>query len=158
MKGLDYLARIVATGTINGVGIGTGLDPLAIAFTTGYVDNTAGRRKATLWRDYGLVAFSFNRVGKSWVCCNFSVQLHRFAAAAELRAEWREAYGVQLPDRVTWSGLHASLATTYHLPEPAERVEAGARYFRYPDSQATVLLLDYAGSGQDVYSISVHPE
>jgi hypothetical protein len=158
MNGLDFVARIVVTGRINGVGIGADLEAVGHAVGVRYVDNTSGRRKTTLVRDYGLVEFAFNRAGDSWVCCNFSVQLHRLARGADLRTEWREAHGVELPDRVTWNDLRARLAEEYHLPEPTERVEAGARYFRYPGSQATALLLDDAESGQDVYSISVHPE
>ena len=170
MDGLEFVAQIVATGTVNGTGIGAGLDEISRAIgEVPYVDNTPGRRKTVLLRDYGLVEFTFNRTSDgsgadAWVCCNFSVQAHRLESGEALRATWREVHGVELPARVTWGELRAQVACEYQLPDPVERAQAGARYFRYLVSNATILVLDDSSDldadpeSRSVFSISVHPE
>lgn len=170
MDGLEFIARIVATGTVNGVGIGAELGEVGRAIgDVLFVDNTPGRRKTVLLRDYGLVEFTFNRTGEgtdtgAWVCCNFSVQVHRLESGDELRAAWREVHGVDLPAQVTWGELRAVVAREYQVPDPVERAQAGARYFRYPASRTTVLVLDDSPESdaglenRSVFSISVHPE
>lgn len=164
MNGLDFIARIAATGTVHGAGIGADIDTIGGAMGAGidHVDNAPGRRKTALLRDYGLIEFSFNRAGDSWVCSSFSVQVHRLTWGTDLRAAWREAHGVELPDRVTWNELRTRLAEEYRLTDPIERVEAGTRYFRYPASQATVVLAEADGEAEveadaDVFSIGVSP-
>lgn len=164
MNGLDFVAQIVATGQVNGTGIGADLEAVTQAINVPFVDNMPGRRKTVLVRDYGLVEFTFNRTGETWVCGNFSAKLHRLETVAEVHADWHQAHGVDLPARITLAELQGQLAREYHLAEPVERSQAGALYFRYPASNATVLVLDDPADqpippgDREVFSVSVHPE
>lgn len=160
MNAADFIAGIIATGRIGGVGIGSALADVEAAFPLDYLDDT-DEEMVSLRRDYGLVEFFFND-GPAWVVVGAAVEVHRLAAVPELREEWQGVQGVVFPESVAWSEVKESLS---HLPSAPElqagTEQAGYMEFRAQDTKVSVFLVDSSeddasvpGPG-DLFSVSL---
>lgn len=141
MRGADFLADVVATGRINGIGTRASLAEVEAAFPLDHVDNL-DRDRASLWRDYGLVEFVFDG-GPKWLVVNVLLQVHRLATVPAVGDEWRSAFGVDFGPFVAWDDVREALS---RHPDPPELIagpeQSGYTEHRTRDARRSVLVLD----------------
>ncbi|GAB2584559.1 hypothetical protein GCM10027168_16650 [Streptomyces capparidis] len=159
--GAAFLAGVVATGRIHGVGIGSSLEEVARALPADYVD--VADAEDSLRRDFGFVELYLSG-GPAWTVTGGSVELHRLAGDDSGMAEaWRRATGVAFPGYCSWAELREELSSRADAPALEPHRQGGYREFRAPRTKVTVLVVDdededredgWPGHG-DVWSVSL---
>ncbi|MFD8480396.1 hypothetical protein [Kitasatospora sp. NPDC059673] len=109
MNGTAFLASVIATGRLHGIGIGSPIADVGRAFRSAWIDDVV-EAGVSLRRDYGLVELYFN--GPEWTVVGGSVELHRLATVAGLAEEWRKAEGIEFSEYLPWSEVETALAPT----------------------------------------------
>ncbi|WP_371790340.1 hypothetical protein OG285_05590 [Streptomyces sp. NBC_01471] len=105
MKGAEFIARAIYTGSLFGSRVGGELDGLAPVVPLPYVDDVTGRRNSrVLRRDYGL--FEVTCVDEpDWACQAFSLEVHRLRHLSDLREKIRERLGILFEPFTNWSDV-----------------------------------------------------
>ena len=160
MTGIDFLARFLATGTLNGVGIGADLATVDVAMPEEHVD-VVDEENVSLRRDYGLIEIFFND-GPDWNVVGASVEVHRLASPTTRGKRRRTSHGLEFPRYVPWREIEAALKK---LPAPpvleVKTDQDGYVEYRSVDTRVSVLVVDsgeerddWPGQG-DVFSIAL---
>lgn len=123
MDAANFLAELIATGTIVGIRLGTSLRDVDQALKIPFAEEADEAGIGRLRRDYGLMELSFGG-GPKWSCDGILMEVHRLAQQQDLIDEWRDAHNVVLPRYVTWESVRKILAVKYHLTD-MEIVEQG---------------------------------
>jgi hypothetical protein len=159
---LAFYATALTTGTVLGLGIGSGADEVERILGSDFLDDPG---RDTLRRDYGLVEFGFER-DHGWTCRVISIQVHRLACHEEdaVPAALREKYGsfaAYLPYENLAPALAAQGYTTHTDRE--EDPHAGFRVLQVDQTGTEIVVVggkeaertgDRPGYG-DVWSISL---
>ncbi|MFC8715848.1 hypothetical protein [Kitasatospora sp. NPDC057198] len=161
MNGAEFIASVIATGRLHGVGIGSSLADAEKAFHPSFLDDPGEPENLSLRRDYGLVELYFNG-GPDWVLVGASVELHRLATVENLAAEWREEQGVDFSEYLTWDEVEAELARLPSPPDLTVRTDQGDyTEYRAAATRVSVLVVssdeerdDWPGRG-DVFSVAL---
>ncbi|MFJ5926628.1 hypothetical protein ACIQF6_28895 [Kitasatospora sp. NPDC092948] len=159
MNGAAFIASVIATGRLHGIGIGSPIADVDRAFRSRWIDDV-DEPNLSLRRDYGLVELYFN--GPEWVVVGGSVELHRLATVDGLAEEWQKSEGVEFSEYLAWSEVETALA---HLPDaPALTVDhrqSGYVEYRAQDLRVSALVVDsheerddWPGHG-DVFSVAL---
>lgn len=156
--GIAFLAGVVATRGLHGVGPGATPDEVTRALGGGFLDvEEAG----TLRRDYGFVELYFSG-GPGWVMTGGSFELHRLAADDRGMADdWRRHTGVAFPEYCSWAALRERLSRTPGAPGLVPHPQGGYVEYRAPGHTVSVVVVDdeeeerddWPGHG-DVWSVS----
>ncbi|MFG2297746.1 hypothetical protein [Streptomyces sp. NPDC048603] len=166
MTGAEFIASLLADGSLLGLRAGDGPDAAERAVPVGFLD-VEEAPGVSLRRDHGLLELSFSGGGDGtagWTLSSGMLQLHRLPEDPELAAEWREATGVDFAPYTAWSDVLAALAAGPGLQESAfERIDQGGYLeYRNPATRVSVLVVDdpdeerddWPGNG-DVWSVSL---
>lgn len=163
MTGTEFLASVVTTGRLHGIGIGSTLDEVDRAFAHRFVDvvDVVDEGGASLRRDYGFVEFYFNR-GEQWVASGGSIELHRLASDHGTGEEWARTTGVEFPHYVAWEDVRNALARVPGAPEFKVTDQGGFLEYRAAASSVSVIVVDdeeeergcHPGHG-DIWSVSL---
>ncbi|MFJ7260458.1 hypothetical protein ACIQV2_09860 [Streptomyces globosus] len=160
MTGTAFLASLIATGRLHGIGIGSTLAEVDRALPHRRVD-VVGEDGASLRRDYGFVEVYFNP-GDEWVASGGSFELHRLADAPGQAARWAAGTGVAFTRYTAWADVRAALSRIPQTPALTLTDQGGFREYRAEASGVSVLVVDdaeeergaHAGHG-DVWSVSL---
>lgn len=76
MSDLDFFVESAIDGKVLSVGVGASPTEVEECLGTDYIDD---HQRRLFRRDYGLVEFFFERVGKNWICRTITIQVHRLA-------------------------------------------------------------------------------
>ncbi|MFI7426628.1 hypothetical protein ACIBPB_06535 [Micromonospora sp. NPDC049836] len=160
MADLDFFVDVVVSGAVLGVGLAESPEEVARALGGDFAEE---RRRAVMWRDYGLVEFSWARRSgsDSWHATGFTVQAHRLANVGVTDAV-AQRYG-PLGRRLRFAELDAELNRLgYRLREITDRADADHRQYWLAESRTALLVATTGHHGLvdagDVWSISApHP-
>ncbi|WP_328961037.1 hypothetical protein [Streptomyces virginiae] len=160
VTGIDFLASILRTGRLHGIGIGSTLGEVDRAIRHRFVD-VVDEEGESLRRDYGFVEFYFNRYD-GWVMSGGSIELHRLASGQDMAKEWARTMGVEFPRHVAWADVREELGRVPGAPELKVGDQGGFLEYRAAASNVSVIVVDdeeeergyHAGHG-DVWSVSL---
>lgn len=97
MNGVEFMARVVATGRIHGLGIGARLDDADRALSVDCID-VIDEEYGTLRRDYGFVELYFSGAPGEWTMTGGAVELHRLMGDTHgMAEEWARHTGWSSP-------------------------------------------------------------
>ncbi len=160
MTGVDFLAHILATGTLHGVGIGADLAAVDAAMPEEHVD-VVDEEDVSLRRDYGLIEVFFND-GPDWRVVGASVEIHRLASVTSRGKKLRLSHGVVFPKYVLWREIEAALAKLPDAPVLEVRTDQdGYAEYRSAAGRVSAMVVDsgegrHGGPGQgDVFSVAL---
>ncbi|WP_431770965.1 hypothetical protein [Streptomyces cucumeris] len=162
MNGVEFMAGVVATGRIHGLGIGATLADADRALSVDCID-VIDEEYGTLRRDYGFVELYFSGAPGEWTMTGGAVELHRLMGDTHgMAEEWARHTGVVFPGSCTWEALREELGS---LPEPPglELLRQGGHLeYRAAGTKVSVLVVDDQEEGcaccpryGDVWSVSL---
>lgn len=148
MTGIEFIARLMATGTLHGVGIGTDLATVDAVMPEQHVD-VVDEENVSLRRDYGLIELFFNG-GPGWIVVGGSVEVHRLAASTSRRKKRRLSHGVTFPAYVRWREVEAALALMPDAPAlEVRRNQKGYVEYRSVGTRVSALVVDSGEKRED---------
>jgi len=113
MEGSEFIARVLASGRVGGIGIGARLAQVEEQFGSDNVSTVHGKkRNSQLLRvDYGLLEFTFKRVegDGEWTCVWFSMQLHRLSNVPPVSDAVAVKLGTDFGTAVSWGDVLAAI-------------------------------------------------
>jgi hypothetical protein len=153
-------STFIESGAFFGVTIGSSLQDLEARIPLEFAENLVGGRTKLLYRDYGLIEFTFTR-RDAWECTNAIAQLHRLAKADEVRQEWSEFMDTELPDRVRWDELLADVERAGTARVQSTQDHVGTVEYRFDTDVSANVVTEkklVAGSLEvgDVWSLSLY--
>ncbi|MYW15071.1 hypothetical protein GT039_05575 [Streptomyces sp. SID2955] len=105
MTGEEFIAQAIATGSLFGSKVGSGLAALDPAVPLTYVDDVTGRQGSrTLRRDYGLFEVTCGG-DPDWTCQAFSLEVHRLLHLPRLRDELRDRLDIRFERFTRWTDV-----------------------------------------------------
>lgn len=114
MTGLRFLALLVATGRMHGVGIGSSVSEVDEALGSGFIEED-GEGGAPHRRDYGLLEMYFAG-GDDDVVAGGVVEVHRLSGDSGIRADARPELNVDFPEYTRWTELAQELEEMADAP------------------------------------------
>ncbi|MFI6728178.1 hypothetical protein [Streptomyces atratus] len=114
MNAMEFIATLIRSGRLHGLGIGATLGEVDQAINCEFIDDIS-KSGLSLRRDYGFFEFSFNP-GPDWVMSGASIRLHRLASGYEMAEEWRQGMGVEFPQYIAWRELQNVLSSVAGSP------------------------------------------
>ncbi|WP_405832693.1 MULTISPECIES: hypothetical protein [unclassified Streptomyces] len=160
MTGIEFLASLLRTGRLHGIGIGSTFGEVDRAIHHRFAD-VIGEGGQSVHRDYGFVEFCFSPGGE-WAVSGWSLELHRLASGHEAAKEWARTTGVEFPRHIAWKDVRDELARVPGAPELTVTDQGGFLAYRAAASGVSVIVVDdeeeergyHAGHG-DVWSVSL---
>jgi ribosomal protein S18 acetylase RimI-like enzyme len=160
MTGEDFIAEVISTRSVCGIGVGSRLAEAADDIRLPYGDDVSGRRdNRTLRRDYGLFEVTCE-ADPEWVCRWVTLQVHRLSTMPGLRQTVSECLGVDFDRYTEWSKIEKMVEDWRKQPISY----SGYQVFHSESTGVTVYVVDdqesvradYPGHG-DVWSIAIAP-
>ncbi|NDZ77603.1 hypothetical protein G3I19_03500 [Streptomyces sp. SID10853] len=159
MTGLRFLALLVATGRMHGVGIGSSVFEVDEALGSGFIEE-ADEEGDPRRRDYGPLEMHFSG-GDHDVVTGGVVEVHRLSGDAGIRTEARSELNVDFPEYTRWTELVQELEKTAGAPTLEISSHGEFLEYRAPGTKVSVHVVnndeqrdEWPGQG-DVWSVSL---
>ncbi|MEU0839345.1 hypothetical protein ABZ370_07720 [Streptomyces sp. NPDC005962] len=144
MDGISFLADLIATGRLHGIGPGASMREVDQAVKAEFIE-VVDEGHQTLRRDYGFVELYFSgRPGpEEWVMTSGVIEVHRLADDSEgMAEEWRRDMGVDFPAYCSWAELREALSRTPGAPEFERIQQDGYLEFLVRETNTSVIVVD----------------
>ncbi|MEV5481353.1 MULTISPECIES: hypothetical protein [Streptomyces] len=158
MTGIEFLATLVATGSLHGLTIGSPVSEVDRAIHGDHID-VPSETGLSLRRDYGFVEFGFDSdPDVDWVMKGCGIQLHRLPYSPDLAEEWSRAMGVDFPPYTAWTDLREEMVR-HGVADLETKDQKTFLAYRAPHSKVSVIVNNveeerdnYVGFG-DVWAV-----
>lgn len=158
MNGAEFLAEVIASGRVHGVGIGSSPAEVGRALRADFIDVHDDPDNLQLRRDYGLIEFCFTD-GPQRRCTSISIQVHRLGPDPDQISQWRTAQQVDFPQYVAWDDVVEQLSADRDAPELVPSNQGEFIEYRAASAHVSVFVLnnheerdEWPGHG-DVWSV-----
>ncbi|MFI0818132.1 hypothetical protein ACH4TX_16660 [Streptomyces sp. NPDC021098] len=159
MDGISFLADLITTGRLHGIGPGASIEEVGQAVKAVFIE-VVDEDHGMLRRDYGFVELYFSGGSGKWVMTGGTIETHRLAADGEgMAEEWRREMGVDFPACCSWAELRDELSRTSGVPEFDRVRQGGYLEYRARETNVSVFVVDdraerdhWPGRG-DVWSV-----